>query len=477
MLKNQNFAPQRNDLQRVQRLLFSMSLNRLLPFTVWLLLLSDASFGQTLFPAEALEAPDQHRALFESLIPIREIPVYTERSQAGMVLLENGYAEYEFQNKDWPPQGDARAIPTAVQIIFTKYPKDKSFWLTDYHWLLAKRLSALFELDPRFNDSSVQFSILLQTECDNEFEALQLFHGMELHYRIETDDLPDEQRDLPPENTLEAKPQSTDEWSARDQSAVRKVQRFMAKERYYMDSSVYNVLDRHPEWQDALVVIDWTGSMYGYGAEVLLWHAMNGSKSGIKHLAFFNDGDHKPARKKGLGTTGGVYLTEASPHSKTLRYFTKVMRNGNGGDSPENDIEALIRAIDAFPKDNDVILIADNRSCIRDFVLVSCLDRPVHVILCDTRKDVNHQYINLVWKTGGSLHGIDWDLTADEINQSLDSIVIEGVSFTMTRDGWLMPSDRFGMQAGFGFCTRYYRAPKRRNTVKRRKEPECYFTN
>jgi hypothetical protein len=124
-----------------------------------------------------------------------------------------------------------------------------------------------------------------------------------------------------------------------------------------------------------------------------------------------------------------------------------------------------------------VILIADNRSCIRDFVLVSCLDRPVHVILCDTRKDVNHQYINLVWKTGGSLHGIDWDLTADEINQSLDSIVIEGVSFTMTRDGWLMPSDRFGMQAGFGFCTRYYRAPKRRNTVKRRKEPECYFTN
>ena len=42
---------------------------------------------------------------------------------------------------------------------------------------------------------------------------------------------------------------------------------------------------------------------------------------------------------------------------------------------------ALITAIKNTPEAKEIILVADNNSCIRDYVLLSYINRPVHVIL------------------------------------------------------------------------------------------------
>ncbi len=423
--------------------------------------------GQTLFPDESLRNPASHHSLFESTLPIQEIEVYERREPENMVLLENGYASYAFQDADWPPQGDS-IVPTRVNIIFTKYPRERSFWLTDYHWLLAKRLEALFELDPRFNDTSVVFGITLQTSCDNEFEAMQLFHGMELFYRpVALDEAMITMDDEEESSTTEA--------STAYPSERRRLRRFMVNERYVMDSNVFNVMDRHPEWENAVAVIDWTGSMYGHGAELLLWHLERSKTSGIQAITLFNDGDRKKSRKKVLGYTGGIYSDELRSISKTIRLFNKVKKKGNGGDSPENDIEALAQASRTFPEQEVLILVADNRSCIRDFILVDCVNRPVHIILNDTRRGINHQYINLAWKTGGSLHWDDQDIYNLDSLIGADSLVFDGQRFILAPDGWVVPADR--LQSGYGFCTRYYKAPRRKGrTRKRKSEPKCYFT-
>ena len=53
------------------------------------------------------------------------------------------------------------------------------------------------------------------------------------------------------------------------------------------DSVVSAVLDRHLDWQNMIVVNDWTGSMYPYGAQVLKWQLLNYRKSGLTSLTLF----------------------------------------------------------------------------------------------------------------------------------------------------------------------------------------------
>lgn len=439
-------------------------------FLLCSVLFNTDGMAQVRFPAQALNNPAAYRNLFESSLPIQELAIYSRKEKENTVVLENGYASYAFLNQDWPPQGDS-VVPVSVNIIFTKYPKERSFWLTDYHWLLAKRLEALFDLDPRFNHPSVSFRITLQTACDNEFEAMQLFHGMELGYRkLRTEETPTDQD----EQAISKQGDIPERENEQNKVVLKKIKRFMVRQQYSMDSMVFNAFDRHPEWEDALVVIDWTGSMYGHGAEVLLWHAMNEEQSGITHIALFNDGDGKKARKKEVGFTGGVYTSPASPVTKPVKLFNKVKNKGNGGDSPENDMEALIKAIQAFPASKEVVLVADNRSCIRDFLLVHCIERPIHAILTDTRKGINHQYINLAWRTGGSLHWDSEDLYGIDSLMAQDSLEIMDERYVLSPDGWITPADRLG--SGYGFCTRYYRAPRRKQPRKKRKEPKCYFT-
>ena len=55
-----------------------------------------------------------------------------------MVVLENGYAQYKIKNiKDWLMLREEYQAHT-IDVVYTKYPKDREFWLTDYHELLVK---------------------------------------------------------------------------------------------------------------------------------------------------------------------------------------------------------------------------------------------------------------------------------------------------------------------------------------------------
>jgi hypothetical protein len=139
----------------------------------------------------------------------------------------------------------------------------------------------------------------------------------------------------------------------------------------FSDSIVWKVMNRHPTWQNAIVVNDWTGSMYGYGAQIVHWHLNNFRQSGVKRITLFNDGDKKSQFEKVIGETGGIYSSDASDLPKIMNLFNLVRLNGHGGDRPENDIEALVQAIKEYPDAAEVILIADNYACIRDIELVA----------------------------------------------------------------------------------------------------------
>ncbi|MCS6904975.1 MAG: hypothetical protein RML72_08665 [Bacteroidia bacterium] len=183
------------------------------------------------------------------------------------------------------------------------------------------------------------------------------------------------------------------------------------------DSVVLKTFARHPEWKELMVVTDWTGSMYQYGAQVVKWHKDNLERGTIKHLVFFNDGDDYEksysslGQSKKMGETGGVYFCTPSDIEEVIRTMEMVMLKGDGGEIPENDIEAILKGMEHFKGQySSIVLIADNASEVRDINLLYKLKQPVHVIICGDATVVHPDYVAIAWKTGGSIMTIDYEV-------------------------------------------------------------------
>lgn len=180
------------------------------------------------------------------------------------------------------------------------------------------------------------------------------------------------------------------------------------------NSVVFNVLKRNKQWKSKLVVADLTGSMYPYAQQVSTWLKLYFSKdSTSQHFAFFNDGDNKRDDEKKIGAAGGVYYCKAKSVEELVTSMEYTIKKGQGGDAPENVIEGILFGLSKSGKVDDVILVADNWAKVRDIKLLSRVKVPVHVILCGVFEgmEINEDYMNIAFKTNGSLHTIEQDIS------------------------------------------------------------------
>jgi len=176
------------------------------------------------------------------------------------------------------------------------------------------------------------------------------------------------------------------------------------------DSSILKILDR-TRWENTTIVGDVTGSMYKFTAQLLLWVKTNPIGSQSKNFVFFNDGNNMPDKDKKLGSTGGIYFKTCNNYIEVENLLRGTMLKGNGGDYPENNIEALLTGEKAFPAAEFQVMIADNWAAIKDKVLWQHLTKPVRIVVCGaTEFNVNIDYLNLARKTKGSVHLMESDL-------------------------------------------------------------------
>lgn len=178
------------------------------------------------------------------------------------------------------------------------------------------------------------------------------------------------------------------------------------------DSTILKVIDRHKEWNDMAIVGDLTGSMTPYTVQILLWYKLSvlANDSRTKNFTFFNDGDNTDGKKK-TGEVGGIYTQIAEDYEDVEELALKCMRAGNGGDTPENNIEALLSAIKDCPECGEFVMVADNYASPRDMVLAKQVTKPVRVIVCGGGDAINPNYLKLARITGGSVHTLNEDLT------------------------------------------------------------------
>ena len=315
----------------------------------------------------------------------------------------------------------------AIDLVYSQFPKNKSFENLNYNRL--KNLQKY--LPEKIQSKDIVWRYFGQNDCETYQEAYQLFHGLAVYFYPLKDTL-----NTPP--SVLKNPELTPKIDSTEIKKQLKLERLkssitsmpplspetidftqqhtfyqIVQERYIPeDSTVFKVFERNP-WDSMLVVIDWTGSMYHHGAQLLVWmDIFHQQKNRLRNFLFFNDGDGKRLGEKIIGQTGGLHYTSAQNLDEVVATMHKAEKKGTGDDGPENDLEAVIKGIKLFPNCKEIILIADATSQVRDYILLRHLikmKRPIHIILCGT--PILPDYILMAYYTNGSLHTLKEDIT------------------------------------------------------------------
>ena len=417
--------------------------------TIYFLLFTVSVIGQEKFPSEILNNAKKYGSSVEESFTIEETSNF-HIDTTNRIILKNGLRSSKCINTEsWTSIKEDVEV-SSISIVFSKYPVRKDGYSMN-HKLLFNRLKNLFLLDPLLNDSLILWKIVLQTNCENDAQVDSLFHGIIIEYKKDEEmiespnisnnttfnadllekieslyDLPENVlNDINNGNQIE-KPEilidyfeellkdtvSTEITPIFLEKNIHLVIEFIKTYSNYGDNIVTTVFNRNRQWENAIVIADWTGSMYQYGAQALLWHSLNFNKSGLSYFTLFNDGDLKPNESKVIGETGGVYFEKANNIDKIFNLYQLVMLKGGGGDGPENDIEGILKGLEKYPMSSEIILIADNNSCVRDMELIKDIHKPVRIIICgyNRKLGINPQYIYLAKETGGSIHTMESDI-------------------------------------------------------------------
>lgn len=192
------------------------------------------------------------------------------------------------------------------------------------------------------------------------------------------------------------------------------------------NTAPYKGLDLIKNRKNLAMVMDVTGSMYTHIAGMISWMQTYSINNPFTSFTFFNDGDKKTSNQKKMGNAGGIYFTKSA--GEINEKIDEAMLKGNGGEAAENDIEALIYAIQHDESADELVLIADNFSEVRDIELLDRVIKPVHVILCAAPKFVRTEYLKIAKDTGG-LFIVNGEITDLSTVKDGDFVLIQKVKY------------------------------------------------
>ncbi|WP_250632513.1 hypothetical protein [Rhodoflexus caldus] len=371
-------------------------------------------------PDSVLTEPRRHAEWWLQRFPTVDLPRDTLHG-----ILPHAVFGYEAGTINWQPLQLPKQVYriTGVDIVFSLYPKDIRKWDINYYELLAARIKSVLQRFPKLNRPNVQWRAVRQTAANNRTQAAALFHGVVFHVELK-----------PPDTSHLAWERA--EAVLQRQQLRDRISRFYRRPDY-TETVVRDFFSEHERLAGSVIVMDWTGSMYPYGIDVILQQFFAKEEESATAFVFFNDGGNAPPASKKIGKTGGIYHANPRDMEEVYRMMRKVAEDGNGVDTPENDIEALIAAEQKYPSAARRYLIADNRSPVRDLRLMTQLTQPVDVILCNTNFNlfgkkfrlINSDYVRLTAANGGHLYadGIPEPLSADW--EKLPRLTVERHSF------------------------------------------------
>ncbi|MCU0325290.1 MAG: hypothetical protein MUF45_08565 [Spirosomaceae bacterium] len=179
--------------------------------------------------------------------------------------------------------------------------------------------------------------------------------------------------------------------------------------------TTYQALDRNIEkWKNIVIVCDITSSMFVYTTQLFDWMSENKDNTTIKGIVFFTDCDSLGNQKKGRMPAKMFSVRDKNEDMLWNTMFSAINNSENNKDKPENNLEAVLYAINNFKDIDEVVMIADNSSPVKDIDLLSKIKKPIHLILCgetyNRKLAFQEDYLKIAKKTKGSIHTLEDDI-------------------------------------------------------------------
>lgn len=269
---------------------------------------------------------------------------------------------------------------TQVDLVYSDYPKD-----ADFSELNRKRILELYiHLPEAFKGTMIKWNLVKQIEVKSTSEMQKHFHGFTIYYRP----IPDFSEEKNEINTI------------------------VKGEKKLQDSTLIKTFTRNPSWKNMLVVMDVTGSMSPYTAQLLVWIKANQKLNTFKQIVFFNDDDEKSSNQQTNIDETGIWTIDSKNSDKVIDIAFEAMAKGS---HIENDLEAICFALKKYPESKEnVVLIADNWEDPCDMHLLQFLKNqkiPIKIVVCGVTDRFNTLYLDIAHATGGSVHTMEEDLT------------------------------------------------------------------
>jgi hypothetical protein len=328
------------------------------------------------------------------------------------------FIETGFTNSNLISQRDIKLLKNAdiiaIDLVFSNYPNGGI-----YEPLNKARLKSLESAMPFIaKNDYIKWRFIAVGKNLTLSAAKSLFHGFVITYRKK-----------PSMKSILLESKSLSMLNLAD---------FTKKSPEYINNTFTKIFNRK-KWENSIFASDITGSMSPYLQQLVIWLSLTDINQEKSKYLFFNDGNLTPDKDKIIGNTGGFYsCVGGRDFEKIIKTMQKGMMNGFGGDCPENNVEALLYLQKKYPNSKEIIMVADNWAPIKDISLVDKIKIPIRIILCGVNKNAIHpDYINLAYKSGGSIHTIEKDI------EHLQSITIgktfryNGRQYVLTKKGFV----------------------------------------
>ena len=323
-----------------------------------------------------------------------------EKNGFSHVKLKMAPGDHQIQNMSDLKKLSQQTV-VGVDLVYSDYPVGN-----DFSELNRRRiLELLMYLPEAFNNPVVEWRIVKQTGVEVTGNIQNYFHGFVVYFR--------------------PRPSYQDE----NQMITSVVEGKTPPP----DSTLIKVLERNSNWKNMLVVVDVTGSMSPYTAQLLLWIKSNQRLNTFKQIVFFNDDEEKSNNQQTQQDASGIWDIETGNSNRVIDKAFEAMQQGG---HYENDLEAICYAIKRFPENKgNVVLIADNWENPCDMYLLEYLKKmnvPVRVIVCGVTDRMNTLYLDIAYATGGSVHTMEEDLTEVARLGDGKTFKLAGMRFKMT---------------------------------------------
>ena len=202
----------------------------------------------------------------------------------------------------------------------------------------------------------------------------------------------------------------------KDQRAIAENADYYASTNQEIKAMLYRNKD---QWAAKRIVANIDCSMYPYIDQLMVWNYSDEKEQNNNTYWLFNGFQNNSKKSETDLHRRGVYKVPNNDIEGFCNTIDKIVNFSCSGNRLENVVEALIIGSENKPENEELLFIADNFSDVSDLHKLDELKVPVRVLLTDSKYGVNEHYLEIAYRTGGSIHTIFEDISSEQL-QSLE---------------------------------------------------------